>query len=289
MRWVQLNVPKSLTLDCARRPSAAGTFVVNAVSGGTLQSASAPTLDAVNTTLTAGVALGASTLAVTSAAGLTVGRRYLLGGAESVGGEMVTVRSVASLVVTLVRPLRAAQATGATLQGTRLTFAVGSGAITTPGRNRRVEWTPAAGDEDIAAVFPFDCVRYCPVTALSSEDLRDLDPLLAKRLSAGTWLPAVIDRAWDVLIGHVTQKLDPGGVAGTVDLTLAHGYLTRSLLAETAGQDAEMIAYREMLGTRYTQERDNALAVLAYDAAQTGRAKTGAGGWAAGTIKVYRG
>lgn len=289
MRWVQLNVPRSLTSDLPRRPSAAGTFIVYSVSGGALTAAAAPTLDAVNTTLTAGVALGASVLSVTSVASIAAGRRYLLGGAESVGGEMVTVRSVASLNVTLMRPLRAAQVTAATLHGTRLTFAIPSAAITACGRNFRVEWTPASGDEDLALVLPFDVTRYAPVTYLTVEDLRDLDPLLAKRLSAGTWLPAVVDRAWQILLGHISQKIDPGGVAGTVDLTLAHGYLTRALLAETAGKDDEATAYLEDMRTRYTQERDNALGALAYDASQTGAAKNGAGGWTRRSIPLVRG
>lgn len=285
MRWVQLNVPRSLTVDLPRRPSAAGTFVAKTVSGATLQTATAPTLDAVNTTLTAGVAAGASVLPVTDATGITAGRRFLLGGAESVGGEMVTVRSVASLNVTLMRPLRAAQATGATLQGTRLTFAIGAAGCPAPGRNYRIEWTPASGDEDLALVLPYDVTRYAPVTYLTLEDLRDLDPILSKRLSAGTWLPAVVDRAWTVLLGHVSQKIDPGGVAGTVDLTLAHGYLTRALLAETAGKDDETVAYLEDMRTRYAQERDNALGALAYDASQTGVAKNGTG-WARRSIRL---
>lgn len=285
MRWVQLDVPRSLTVDLPRRPSAAGTFIAKTVAGGALTTAAAPTVDAVNTTATGAVALGASVVPVTSATGITAGRRYLYGGAESVGGEMVTVRSVASLNVTLMRPLRAAQASGATFQGTRLTFSVVAAACTAPGRNYRLEWTPASGDEDIALVLPYDVTRYAPVTYLTTEDLRDLDPILTKRLSAGTWLPGVAARAWDMILGHISQKIDPGGVAGTVDLTLAHGYLTRALLAETAGKDDETVAYLEDMRTRYSQERDNALGSLAYDASQTGVAKNGTG-WARRSIRL---
>lgn len=288
MRWVQLTVARSLTADLPRRPSAVGTYVVKTVGGATLQTAAAPTLDAVNTTLTGAVALGASVLPVTSATGITAGRRYLLGGAESVGGEMVTVKSVASLNVTLMRPLRAAQATAATLQGTRLTFAIDATGCPAPGRNYRIEWTPASGDEDLALVLPYDVTRYAPVTYLTIEDLRDLDPILAKRLSAGTWLPAVVDRAWMVLLGHIAQKIDPGGVVGTVDLTLAHGYLVRALLAETAGKDDDTVAYLEDMRTRYAQERDSALGALAYDASQTGVAKNSAG-WSRRSIPLVWG
>lgn len=287
MRWVQLNVPRSITVDLPRRPTAAGTFVVKSVGGGTLQTAVAPTLDAVNTTLTAGVAAGALVLPVTSATGVSAGRRFLLAGEESVGGETVTVRSVNGLNVTLMRPLRAAQATGATFQGTRLTFAIGAAGCATTGRNHRIEWTPAAGDEDLATVLPFDVTRYAPVTFLNVEDLRDMDPLFAKRLNAGTSLPAVRERAWEVLLSHLSQQIDPGGVPGTADLTIAHGYLVRALVAETAGKKDEDIAYLEDMRTRYAQERDNTMGALAYDANQTGKAKNRTG-WSGHSIKLIR-
>lgn len=202
---------------------------------------------------------------------------------------MVTARAITGTTITLARPLRLAQASSATFQGTRLSFAIGAGAIAAVGRNLRVEWTPAAGDEDLALALPFDVTRYAPVTYLTTEDLRDLDPLLAKRLAAGTWLPAVVERAWQVLLGHVSQKIDPGGVVGTVDLTLAHGYLVRALLAETAGKDDEAVKYLDDMRERYVQERDNALGACAYDAAQTGNAKNGAGGWARRSIPLVRG
>lgn len=288
MRWVQLNVPRSLTIDLPRRPSAVGTFVVNAVNGGTLQASSAPTLDSINTTLSGAAVAGASTLNLTSGTGVSVGRRYLVGGAEALGGEMVTVKAYAPNVATLARPLRTAQVSGAAFQGTRLTFAVGSGAIAACGRNLRVEWTPASGDEDLALALPFDVTRYAPVTYLTIEDLRDLDPMLQKRLSAGTWLPAVVDRAWQVLLGHVSQKIEPGGLTGVIDLTLAHSYLTRALLAETVGKDDDAVRYLDDLRERYTQERDNALGACAYDAGQTGNAKNGSG-WMRRSIPLVRG
>lgn len=251
--------------------------MVCSVGGATVQASAAPTLSTVNTTLAAPAAAGATSLTLASAAGVTVGQRYLIGGAETLGGEWVTVRSVAGAVVIPARPLRFAQASGATFQATRLTFAIGAGACATPARNYRVQWVPAAGDEDLAAVVPFDVTRYLPTTSLSIEDLRDLDPLLAKRLPNGTVLSAVVARAWDILMGHLSQKVDPGGVAGVVDLTLAHGYLVRALLAETAGRDDETVSYLEDMRSRYAQERDNTLGALAYDASQTGAAKNGAG------------
>lgn len=288
MRWVQINVGRDLTADLPRRPSSAGTYTVSTPAGGVTQSSASASLDSVNTTLTGSAVAGASTLNLTDGTGVTVGRRYLLGGAEATGGEMVTVKAYAANVATLARPLRAAQATGATFQGTRLTFSVGASAVTVPYRNMRIEWTPAAADSDLALALPFDALRWAPVTYLTIEDLRDLDPLLAKRLSAGTWLPAVVARAWDVLLGHIAQKIDPGGVTGMVDLTIAHGYLVRALLAETVGKDDEATAYLTDMRARYTQERDNALGALAYDAGQTGNASARVG-WTARNVRMVRG
>lgn len=268
MRWVELSVATTLAADLPRRPSAAGTFLAKDVGGTQLQSGT-PTLDSVNTTLSSAAAAQAASIAVSSAAGITVGRRYLIAGAEESGGEQVTVTAVSGTTVTLARRLRRAQASGATFQSTRTSFALS--AIATVGRNHRVEYTWPTADAQPTYVLPFDVTRYVPQTYLTTEDLRDLDPLVSRRIAEGTWLPAVVEQAWQILTRHVAQKLDPGSVVGVVDLTTPHGYLTRSLLAETAGEDAK--GYLEEMRARYTQERDAVLASVAVDEDQDGSAE----------------
>lgn len=268
MRWVQLAGTGSLTYDPPTRPSGAGTAVVRDVRGGQLEAVT-PTLDTVNTTLAASADAGALTLSLTSATGVSAGRRYLVGGPEGEGGEWVTVRSLSGTTATLVRRLQRARASAVTFVGTRLTFAVTTASTASPGRNFRVEWTSPEG---VVSAIPFDVTRYAPVSGLTGEELLDLDPTFFSRVSAQEWLPGRVAVAWEMILRFISQAYAPGGLAGTVDLTTAHSYLVRALLAEGFGKSDEAVAELEDLRRRYAQERDAALGACAYDERQTGAA-----------------
>lgn len=285
MRFVEVNRATTLHVDLPVRPSAAGTYEVQTVRGGTVQASAAASLSAVSTTLSGAAVAGAASVTVTSATGIVAGRRYLLGGPEETGGEWVTVRSVSGTTVTLARRLIAARASGDAFVSTRVSFALP--AIANHGRAHRVVYTWPSADDRPDFVVPFDVCRWSPVSHLSTEDLRTLDPLLAKRLPASVWLPGLIEESWEMLCRHIAQRVEPGGIVGTVDLTTAHGYLARALLAETAGDDTETTAYRARMQERYAQERDSTLASLAYDESQDGQA-TVQTGWVR-TINVMRG
>lgn len=277
MRYAVLGKAATLVVTLPVRPSGAGTAVVRESSGGALETIT-PTLDSVNTTITADVAAGKATLAVSSATGITRGRRYLLDGPEDGGGEQVTVTGVSSLTLTLARVLRRAHASSSTFVSTRLSFPITTASTTTTGRNLRIEWEDP-DTHDVVAI-PFDVTRWAPVTSLTSEDLRAGDPLFVKRIPGDTWLPDVTASAWDKILDELATKgRVPGSYAGTIDLTRAHGYLTRALLAESFTRDAESIALLDDLRKRYRQELDETLAGLAYDKQGTGAAATGAGQW----------
>jgi hypothetical protein len=275
---VQLNATGSVTFDLPSRPSGAGTAAVLSASGSSLATPT-PTLDSVNTTLSASAAAGASSVTVTSTASIAVGRRYLVAGAETAGGEVVLVSAVAAggTTITLARPLTTARASGATFQGTRVTVAITTASTAEACRQRRVEWTDP-DTSDVVAV-PFDVTRYAPRSFLTGSLLLDLDPLLRRRLGAGTWLPAIIERAWEMLLDDLGSKeRHPGGYAGVIELATPHAYLVRSLIAET-DTTPEGTAYRDDMRARYAQELERALASLAYDAAGTGAAAVGASQW----------
>ena len=277
MRYVVLAKSATLAVTLPIRPSVAGTAVVRESSGGALETIT-PTLDSVNTTITADVAAGRATLAVTSATGLVRGRRYLLDGPEGGGGEQVTVTGIASLTLTLARVLRRAHAAASTFVSTRLTFPITTASTATVGRNLRIEWTDP-DTSDVLAI-PFDVVRWSPLTMLTADDLRGADPLFTKRLPADLWLPDTIASAWDKITDALaTKNRVPGNFAGTIDLTRAHSYLCRALLAEGFTRDAEGVAYIDDMRARYRQELDETLAGLAYDEGGSGVAKTGAGEW----------
>lgn len=276
MRWVQYNASGSITFDLPSRPSGAGTATVRTM-GGAAQTTPTPTLDSVNTTLSSAAAAGATSLSVASATGLVVGRRYLLGGAETAGGETVLVSGLSGTTVSLARPLARAKASGVAFQGTRVTVAVSSACTAEIARQSRVEWVDPDTSEVLA--IPFDVTRYAPRSHLTESLLLDLDASLRKRLPSGAWVPALIERAWEMLLDDLgTKERHPGGYAGVIELTTAHAYLVRSLVAET-DTTAEGVAYRDDMRERFRQELDRALASVAYDTQQDGNAELGKALW----------
>lgn len=273
MRWVQHNAAGPIVFDLPKRPSGAGSARVLSAAGAVLQASPTVTLDSVNTTLSGAVVAGASSLTVASGTGIAAGRRYLLAGSETDGGEVVLVSSVASTTVTLARRLGRAQSSGATFQGTRVTVAITSASTAQCSRGLRVEWTDPTTSDVLA--IPFDVTRYAPTSWLTVQDLYDLDPTLRKRLPEGTWLPALRDRAWEILLDDLgTKDRHPGGYAGVIDLTIPHGYLVRSIVAETV-TDAEGVAYRDDMRAQYERTLARALNSVPYDEGNSGATATG--------------
>jgi hypothetical protein len=264
MRFAARDAATSFAVDLPARPDATPTFTVLGPSGGETQASSNVTLDGVATTLSGAVAAGATSLTVTSATGITTGRKYLLGGTEAGGGEAVTVKGVASTTVTLVRPLRAAKASGAAFQSTRVTCAVEAAAVPSYGRHYRlsIAWALSAVAQPAVDV-PFDVCRYVPLSHLTVDDVGDMDPAVIKRLPAGLWPPALIAKAWEILCRRIAAKKAPGALIGSIDLTIAHGYLFRALLLETAGDGFDDDRARVM--ARFAEELEATLASAAFD------------------------
>jgi hypothetical protein len=289
MRWVRYNQARSLELYAPAVPDAAGSFVVVDCYGGAVQAATAADYTPTATTLGAVAPAGSRTLTLASTAGLVAGRDYLLGGPESEGGEFVKVKSVDSgAVVSIVRAVRRNRAVGAALASTRVLFPVA--AIASPGRGYRIEWTWASGGEAQPVVdIPFDVTRYAPVTFTTFESVRALDALASKRVPEGAWTPEVLATAWTMLLRRVAAKISPGGVVGTVDLSIPHAYLTLVVMLEPGAGEDETAALIARLEKRFTQELDAALASLPTDDNQDGDSRTGESGWGTRTIRIIRG
>lgn len=264
MRFALKDTATTFAVDLPDRADATPSFTVTGPSGGVLLTSTPATLDAVDTTLASAAAAGATSVSVTSASGVTVGRKYLLGGPEATGGERVTVRAVSGATVSLARPLRTSKSNGASFRSTRVECAVTAAAVPSYGRHYRltISWDVSTVDQPPVEV-PFDVTRYVPLTHLSVDDVADLDPILAKRLPAGLWAPALIAQSWDMLLRRVAAKKEPGALIGSIDLTTPHAYLFRALLAETAGSD--FATYRDDLRARYDAELELSLAAAAFD------------------------
>lgn len=272
MRFVTLDTAATLWVDLPQRADATPTFVVKTPSGSTAQSSASVTLASCNTTLNGAASAGAASVVVTSASGITAGRKYLVGGAESTGGEFVTVKSVSGTTITLVRPLRFARASGVAFQSTRVDMAISASTPSAIGRHWRAEitWAVSSASQDTYEV-PFDVTRYSPMTALRADDVVDFDPVLAKRLPAGTWLPALMDVAWDMILRRLALTKAPGSLMGAIDLTTPHAYLVRKLIAETGATTAvELKEYAETLAAEFQRELEITLASAAVDDDQDG-------------------
>lgn len=263
MLFLPYNAARSLAFDLPARADATPTFVVYNPDGGTQQASASVTMDGVDTTLSGAAAAGATSVSVTSAASVTAGRKYLIGGPEDSGGERATVKSVSGTTVTLARPLRLAHASGAAFQSSRVTCAVS--AIATVARHYRIEvaWAVSATTQP-PFVRTFDVTRFVPESTVTSyDDVADYDPVLGKRLPAGTWFPAVRDEAWDAILDRVASSVDPGAVVSSTALSRAHRYLIRALLAETGGEAWE--DYRKRMAQRFDEEMAAALSAAAVD------------------------
>ncbi len=250
-----------MVVDLTRVPDASPSFRVLWSGGSVAQGATVATVDPVNTALSAAAAAGAQTLAVDSTTGIEVGRRYLLGAPEAQGGEWVTVKSVDSATaLTLARRLRRAALDNTTLRGTRVTCAIAAAtgaSVAEPGL--RLELTYAVALVAQPKVFvPFHVTRYVPVSWLNAEDLRDADPLFDKFCDGAMWLPGIVRQAFDRMLSRVWAKKPPGSLVGTVDLTLAHSYLTRAMVLE-ANRDSDVAAHVRFLHKSFGEELDAAL------------------------------
>lgn len=267
------------------RADATPTATVYSPGGGSLQTPTV-TLDTVSTTLSGAASAGATSVTVASATGITAGRRYLIGGGEDAGGETITVKSVASTTVNLVRALRFAVSSGASFVGHRATLSLSS--IDTADRHYRAEVAWAVSSVTQAPfVLAFDVTKYTPRSGLTAEDIRDFDPILNKRLPQGLWIPAVIDQAWSMILAQIASKVDPGGLVGALDLTVPHAYLTRALILEASATSAETAAEVERFYQRFSSTFDTALASAAIDNDQDGRIEPNEGWYR--SIPVMRG
>ncbi len=278
MRFVQLSTARTIDVELDQRATATPTFRVLTPQGGESLAATAVAMDSVDTTLAGAATAGAVTVSVTLATGIVVGRKYLLAGAESAGGERVTVKAINGTTITLVRPLRIAKAILATFQSTRLSCAITAAAVATIARHYRIEVTYLVSTvAQPAAVFPFDVVRVVPTTTLATDDIADLDPIFAKRIAAGVWMPALIERTWEMVCRRLAARVDPGAILGSRDFTTPHSYLTREVVLEGAGADYEPM--RQLMAKRFLEEFDAACAETPVDNNQDAVVAPNEGAW----------
>lgn len=262
-----LNQATTFRVDLPARPDDTVTFTVANASGGSVQSSTSATRDAVATTLSGAHAAGTKALTVASGTGIATNRRYLVGGPEVDGGEFVTIKSAVSAALTAWRPLRVARTTGAAFESTRVSCAVS--AISVPARHYRLvlSWNVGAVAQPPVTI-PFDVSRYALVSTVAWEDVVDSDPLIVKRLPEGAIPQAYLDRAYEMIVRRVAQKKDPGALVGAINVSIPQIYLTRALVSENGG--SEWAEQARDLRARFREELDSSLGSAAFDDDQDG-------------------
>lgn len=269
MQWLQYNVGGTLAFrDLPEVPDASPTFTVRSPSGGSLATGTG-TVESISTTLNGAAAAGTTTMVLTSATGVVARRRYLVTGTVETGGEWVTVKSISTNTLTLMRPTINAHASGAAFKSTRVDCAVTAAACARIARHHRIDlsYTVSAAARPVVTMG-FDVVRYHLTSSLNIETLRSLDPLIANRMPLGLDVGQFIEDTWGMLLDRIAAQKEPGALVGSLDLTIPHGYLCRAELAMLGGKDYE--STRDRLAQRYNEELETRLAAHAFDDDQDG-------------------
>lgn len=163
------------------------------------------TVDSVSTTTAAIGAAGDPSITVTSSTGIVAGRRYLIGAtAGSEPREVVTAKSISGNVVTLWAPLTYDHATGATVHGLRVSYAVSASACDMLWWDGWADFTPDSGDVNTEVVY---CVlRKIPDDLISEADLWLVFPKGAQLLDAELDMGAALREARDQFLFDLGGK-----------------------------------------------------------------------------------
>jgi hypothetical protein len=295
MRVVPYQSDSSVVFQAPVEPEDTGYYTVYNVMGGIVQDRALATFVPYSDTLGAGASAGATALVVSDTTGRAAGDKLLLGvypPDETTGAEWVTIKKVVdSTHLTLVNGLQSARVTGDSLVSTVVSFPLSAAATALPGRNYRIVWEWSRnGDGAIQpnAVVPFDVCRYFPISSCTFQTVRTLDPLAVKRVPQGTWLPDLLALSWDMVLRRIASKLPPGSVVGTIDLSVAHAYLTLVVLLEPGAGEEDTARMIERLERRFAQELDLAMSALSTDETGDGNAKSGEPGWGTHSIALQR-
>ena len=187
--------------------------------------------------------------------------------------EFVTIKSfnTTSNTVTTSRQILLEHLYGDIIGSSKLKITIPSSKTGTIGKGYRVQISYNVGGEAQDPItVPFQVTRYLPISNLTIEHLRDLDPTLAKKIPSGFNFEEVKSFTWNAVLSRVAANYSPGALVGTIDLTLPHSYYVKMIMFESAGVDYD--SQRELMATRFDIELKHALAASTFDENQDGNA-----------------
>lgn len=140
------------------RPTGAASVTLYKPGGSSHQSAASVEIDSVNTTINGAASAGDSSIALTSATGVEVGRAYVIGSGSGIY-EWVKVASVDGATVTIEEPLEYAYSDGATFVGNRLSYSLSSSLNDTLGNGYQAVWVYTVDSTERSVSTMYDVVR----------------------------------------------------------------------------------------------------------------------------------
>lgn len=212
------------------------TVTVCGPDGTAYVSAANATADTVSTTISAGAAIGASSVTVASATGITPGRTYLLGTAASELTEHVRVRAVASTTVYLYGPTLYAHASGVGFVGTRLSYAVTSAQATTLFARGWAVWTYTVSSASKTAHTAVECVLKTVRRMASVADWQLRVPQLYYRLD-GVNADALLQSAFEDVLSSVEPRYRVRTTIGDEAWSVPTIYRASEVMAAEWGAD----------------------------------------------------
>lgn len=272
MIFINFNTGGSFTVRLPNRPDS-GSIAVSLYgpNGNQITSNASYSLDSVNTTLTAGIAVGASTGLLASPTGVVAGKSYLVGGPESANGETVTVKSLNGSTINFLDTILIPRSTSDSFFSTDLVVGVSSSQTTAIAKGYRAEITYTVNSaSQPVEISSYQVVRYTPETRLTLDIIRSHDPNFgSKKLPSGLHFARLKEVTWQSILRHIASTISPGALVGTVDLTDAHALLLLSKIALNAGPDYQQ--QEEKLRTLFVEELNRTLAAMTIDNNQDGR------------------
>lgn len=228
--------------------------VINQAGGTVVASGTAVTsVDAVDTTLSAGASAGDTVLTLASGASLTAGRRYLV---SSSGGpsEVVECDRFSGTTIYLRNPIAYSHANGSDFEGTLISYTLTASATDTEEENWRAIFSWAVGAASQApGVVEFTVTRHPIYNPASVPDLFAVaSSALRAQIATDTSLGDALTRAWDEVLESLhAQGVRVSTIVGSAKLKRAVVYKALGLLAETYGQSYR--DERKELADRYAE------------------------------------
>jgi hypothetical protein len=201
-------------------------------------------IDATNTTLSAAAYRDDESVAVVSATGIVVGRRYLI---TSEGKkQQVTVRAIASTTIYLVEPLRDDVSSGATFVGLATTHTLTTAETSTVGEGHVIFRLTIGGIvrriDDVIRVEP----KIFPLT-LTAERLMRRKEVRRMRDATDLTLEELIESGWtDILRPKLrARKISEDRIRTPSEIEVAHQEACILLLYRASDRSREDIEAQE--------------------------------------------